>query len=199
MIFNDFHLSVNDFLVHVVKIASRASQEVCVVKIASEHGWQFLPLTTNISGLAGTLPPDGPQMAAGWPPDGPRMAAGCSADGWHLSGALLGRLGGRRQRKTSKNPFKQAGLGKCVDRAKLERTAQTTARRYYAKVNPRWASPPRLSPRAHGTEGDGGGGGRRRSDGPPREDSGPIVRRHDCKLPRPSEARRWGGSPHLSS
>ena len=37
-------------------------------------------------------------------PDGPRMARYCL-------GALLGRLGGRRQGKASKNPYSQAKFG----------------------------------------------------------------------------------------
>ena len=45
--------------------------------------------------------------AAGWPPDGPRMARYCL-------GALLGRLGGRRQEKPSKNPFSPAKFGELI-------------------------------------------------------------------------------------
>ena len=44
------------------------------------------------------------QMVAGWPPGGRRMARYCL-------GALLGRLGGRRQSKTSKNPTRKRSLG----------------------------------------------------------------------------------------
>ena len=47
------------------------------------------------------------RMVAGWPPGGRRMARYCL-------GALLGRLGGRRQRKISKNPYSQAKFGEYI-------------------------------------------------------------------------------------
>ena len=61
------------------------------------------------AGRDGTPSADGRWMAAGWPPDGPRMSRGWQVPAW---GRCLAGWGGRRQKKTSKNPTRKRSLGK---------------------------------------------------------------------------------------